>query len=94
MMAEINTEEWLAELEKVMEGEIRHQPTVEGRGFTLNDLMVHNGVSRTRAHDIVKKKELSGLIKHIGYRPTKNGPKVYEMVDFTPKVIKEQDGSV
>ena len=80
-MAEINTEEWLAEFEKVMEGEIRHQPTVEGRGFTLNDLMAHAGLSRTRAHDVVKAKVKAGTFKHIGYRPTKNGPKVYEMVE-------------
>ena len=52
-MAQINTEEWKAELDKVMEGEIRHQPTVVNRGFTLNDLMVHEGISRTRAYDIV-----------------------------------------
>jgi len=80
-MAQINTEEWLAELNKVMEGANGHTPVVADRGFTLNDLMAHAGLSRTRAHDVVKAKVKAGTFKHIGYRPTKNGPKVYEMVE-------------
>jgi len=93
-MAQINTDEWRAELDMLMVGAKIRTPIVTGHGFTLYDLMAHSGLSRTRAHEVVKVKVKAGTFKHIGYRPTKNGPKVYEMVDFTPKVIKEQDGSV
>ena len=80
-MAQINTEEWLAELDKVMEGTNSHTPIIADKGFTLSDLMAHKGLSRSRTCDIVKQKEVAGLIKLIGYRPGRNGPKVYEMVE-------------
>jgi tagatose-1,6-bisphosphate aldolase len=78
-MAQINTEQWLAELDMVKSLTPTNSPVVLDRGFTVNDIVDRHEISRTRASSLMVKLVKEGKAKHIGYRNGRNPLKVYEI---------------
>ena len=80
MSPKISSEEWLAELDRVMELSNQFTPIVDDRGFTCNELAARIGRSPRASKDRILTLVKDGVIKHVGYRSGKNPAKVYEMV--------------
>lgn len=78
-MAKINTEQWLAELDRVASFTPTHSPIVLDRGFTIYDMMDRHEMSRSRASGMMANLIRSGKVKHVGYRKGRNPMKVYEL---------------
>jgi predicted transcriptional regulator len=79
-MSTINTDEWRAELDALLASTSYHGPIIVTDGFTMLDLMAQKGMTRTTAQRVVTDLCHAGKVKHIGYRPGKGGPKVYQVV--------------
>jgi hypothetical protein len=80
-MAEININEWRAELDAVT-AMLSLPPKVEIRGFTVMDLAEHTQpcVSRMTAYRHIEYLIKQGEVRCIGVRPGQGGAKVYEVI--------------
>ena len=81
-MTTINTDEWRAELDRVLGSALNdsHRNIVEYRGFTIKEFMEHQNLKRTKAFTFVCELERQGIVRQIGCRPGRGGQKVYEIV--------------
>ena len=76
-MATINTDEWMAELDRVA---ATCTPIVDDRGFTVDDLVRVKGMSRSTAERIVRVRVAAGEVAMIGKRSGYGAARVYEAV--------------
>ena len=80
----INSEEWLAELDRVMsEDSPSRSPIITDRGFTVMDIVRNKGTSVSGTKLILLRLTKSGKVQQIGWRPGQNGGKVYEFISKT-----------
>jgi len=68
----------LSELDQVCTM-IPHRDIIEDRGFTINDLAVRLKCPRPTANGKMLELLQAGKVRTIGYRPGRNGEKVYEL---------------
>ena len=81
MSPKISSEEWLAELDRVMsEDSSSRSPVITDRGFTVMDIVRNKGKSVSGTKLIFARLIKSGKILQIGWRPGQNGGKVYEFI--------------
>jgi CRP-like cAMP-binding protein len=76
-MSSITTEEWQSELDRIA-ALCGGRTYVEGRGFTIKDIMARLGKCRVATNQALLQLEQQGIIRHIGYRPGAHGEKVWE----------------
>ena len=78
-MPSINTEEWLAELDRVADL-CGGRTIVATGGFTVKDVMARGNSKRVNTSEQLRSLEAEGKIRFLGYRPGSAGEKVYELV--------------
>lgn len=79
-MSTIGTEEWRAELDKVILSVPGRTPVITDHGFTIQDIAERRGVQRNQASDILNALCKQGKVKHIGWRGGQNPSKVFSLV--------------